>query len=185
MNKITYFTIGALVIAVITIGVIGYTVREPIVNVNPEIQVPLGVAAGTDHYNVERFHAGFGGEVLATSTNGTATTLKESELVRYSVIEMTSANSNFTYTLPATSTLTSILKNIGDTQTWVLQNASTTAANTITLAAGAGWNLSGDDTNVDVIAGAAYTARVSMYIQCYRQNNKDIHCNLSEAIAVD
>ena len=33
MNKQSYFTIGALVIAILVIGVIGFTVRKPVVNV--------------------------------------------------------------------------------------------------------------------------------------------------------
>jgi len=145
----------------------------------------LGAFPGTDIYEPIRFHTGFGGAVLATSTSGTATTLKEKDLLNYSVFEMTPNVASFTYTLPATSTLTSILKNIGDTHSWVFQNATTTTATTLTLAAGAGWNLSGVDANVDVIAGAAYTDRVSQYVQCYRQSNKDIHCKIDKAIAAD
>jgi len=48
MNKLTYFTIGALVIAVITIGIIGYTVRQPVVNVQPVIELPLGAMPGNE-----------------------------------------------------------------------------------------------------------------------------------------
>ena len=145
----------------------------------------LGATSGTTHVFPERFLAGFGGAVLATSTTGTTCTLRESDLNKYSVFELTPNTASATWTLPATSTLATLLKNVGDTKSWVFQNATTSTGINTTLAAGTGWNLSGVDTNVDVIAGAAYTARVSQYVQCYRQSNKDIHCNIDEAIAVD
>lgn len=145
----------------------------------------LGATPGTTITQPVRFVAGFGGAVLATSTSGTACTLKEKELNEYSVFEFTPNTASATWTLPATSTLTSLLKNIGDTKSWVFQNATTSTAINTTLAKGTGWNLSGVDGNVDVIAGAAYTARVSQYVQCYRQSNKDIHCHIDESIAAD
>ncbi len=48
MDK-TKITIGALVIAVIVLGVIGYTVRKPVVNVNVEpAEVQVGAIPGTE-----------------------------------------------------------------------------------------------------------------------------------------
>ena len=145
----------------------------------------LGAVAGLDHYSPERFWAGFSGNVLATSTSGSATVLREKDLFDNSVIELTSNVSAFTYTLPATSTLTSLLKNKGDTQTWVIKNATTTVATSITLAKGTGWDLTGVDANVDVIAGAAVGSEVYMRVSCVRQSNKDIACFLTENIAAD
>ncbi len=46
MTKLTYFTIGALVIAVAIIGIIGYSVRKPVVNVNIPEQQELGAVPG-------------------------------------------------------------------------------------------------------------------------------------------
>ena len=145
----------------------------------------LGAAAGTLHVYPEKFLGGFANEVLATSTSGTVCTLKESELSRYGVFELLPNVASATWTLPATSTLKTLLKNIGDSRTWVFQNATTSTGITTTLVAGIGWNLSGVDANVDVIAGAAYTARVSQYMTCYRQSNKDVHCGIQEMIAAD
>src|SRR3990167_7516965 len=51
-------------------------------------EADLGAAAGTTHIYPEKFLGGFAGEILATSTSGTATTLKESELNRYNVFEL-------------------------------------------------------------------------------------------------
>ncbi len=145
----------------------------------------LGAAAGPNFYQPIRFVQGLTDSIWATSTVSTAEILTEADLEKYNIWEITPNTGSLTYTLPATSTLSTLLKNTGDSQTWILQNATTTTATTLTLAAGTGWNLSGVDANVDVIAGAAYTARVSQYIKCYRQTNTDIHCNIQEAIAAD
>ncbi len=127
----------------------------------------------------------YGGSVLATSTSGTATTLTQAILAAYTSIEMTPNVASFTYTLPASSTITTLMPNVGDKREWTWQNATTTTDVTVTLAAGAGWNLSGVDANVDVFPGAAYTARELIIMSCYRQNNTDINCELRENIAVD
>lgn len=146
----------------------------------------LGAAAGTTHVLSEIFLGGISfGRALATSTSGTATVLKSSELNQYSTFVMTPNTASFTYTLPATSTLIALLKNPGDSKTWTFINATTTAATTFTLAKGTGWNLTGVDANVDVIAGAAWGSQVNITARCIRQPDKDILCNLTENIAVD
>jgi hypothetical protein len=126
-----------------------------------------------------------GGGILATSTSGTATTLAEATLLAYNGVTMIPNVAAFTYTLPATSTLTTLLPNAGDNRKWILQNATTTVATTITLAKGAGWNLTGVDADVDVIAGAAWGSNVYMGIDCTRQEDTDIVCLLTENIAAD
>jgi len=162
-------------------GIITYNEAQP----QPQDQ-ELGVASGTNHYQVETFWAGtsYGG-ALATSTSGSATTLKESELNKFSMIVMTPNVSSFSYTLPATSTLTSLLPSPGDSKTWTLINATTTTATTLTLVKGTGWNLTGVGTDVDAIAGAAWGSQVNMKVECERQLDTDILCYLTENIAVD
>lgn len=58
MNKLSYFTIGALVIAVLTIGIIGYSVRTPVVNnivkVEPS-EVVVGATPGPNLPNIVNF----------------------------------------------------------------------------------------------------------------------------------
>jgi hypothetical protein len=145
----------------------------------------IGATPGTDHYNAETFWAGFAGKTLATTTTATTMTLTEKDINPYTAIEVIPTVGSLTYTLPATSTLNSILKNIGDTREWTWQNATTATAINLTIAAGAGWNLSGVDANVDVIPGAAYTARELVGMFCYRQANRDINCEIRENIAAD
>jgi len=170
-------------------GIVNYNEAQLQPQEQGRVEEELGAAAGTRHYFPERFYAGFGGAVLATSTSGTATTLREHDLVDNSVIQITPNVASFTYTLPATSTLTTLLKNVGDTQSWIFKNATTTAATTLTLAKGNGWDLIGYDADVDVIAGAAVGSEVYLKADCTRiltiTNEKDIVCFLTKSIAVD
>ena len=183
MNKFNIFITLAVILLAVGLGVVYFSQPSP--QIVEKVIERIGATPGVDHYSPERFWAGFSGATLATSTTGTATTLREKDLIDYTAIEMTPNTGNFTYTLPATSTLTSLLRNIGDTQTWIWENATTSTGITITLAAGTGWNLSGVDANVDVFPGAAYTARELIIMECYRQANKDINCELRENIAAD
>jgi hypothetical protein len=158
---------------------------NPVVS-EPVVRPDLGATSGTTHTFPETFTGGISfGAALATSTSGSGTTLKESELNKYSMIAMTSNVSAFTYTLPATSTLSTLLKNPGDSRTWTFINATTTVATTLTVAKGTGWNLTGVDANTDVIAGAAWGSQVNMTLNCTRQLDKDILCRITENIAVD
>ena len=154
----------------------------------------LGSGSGQDHYVVERFWAGFGGGIYATTTIGTAETITEGLLQKYSVFEITPLVGALTWTLPATTTLSNLLKNEGDTQRWIFHNATTTAGATFTLAKGNGWDLVGVDANVDVIAGAAVGSQVYMMAECtrlkvgtstYNTMSGTIVCGLEEYIAVD
>jgi len=170
-------------VAVLIIAIIGWVM--PVGQNGQTIVEKLGVVPGNDFYETPRFWAGVGGQILATSTSGTATTLNEKTLNDFTVIEMTPNVAAFTYTLPATSTLSGLLKKPGDTRTWIIENATSTAGATITVAKGTGWDLTGVDANVDVIAGAAAGSEVYMKLDCTRKSNKDIVCLISENIAAD
>jgi hypothetical protein len=178
LTKILFVVLG---LAIIGLGVAYFTQTPAVVK---EVVKEIGVAPGTDHYNTERFWGGFGGNVLATTSAGATTVLTEGLLQQYSVFSM-NATLNFTYTLPATTTLTTLLKNAGDTQRWLFTNASTSTGSNLTLAKGTGWNLVGYDNDDDVIAGAAWGSQVWMTVDCTKQADKDIVCLLSENIAVD
>lgn len=132
---------------------------------------------------------GFGGATLATSTFGTSAKLSEKDLMTYSVFEVTPNIGSFTYTLPATNTMSSLLQRPGDTQRWIFKNATTTVATTLTIVKGTGWDLTGVDANVDVIAGAAVGSQVFMIMDCTRltatSTGQIIFCELREDIAAD
>ena len=157
--------------------------------VQPVAEPTLGAFPGNELFEPVRFGAGFGNNVLTTSSIGSATTLKESDLLDYDIIEFTSYMSNFTYTLPATSTLSALLSNVGDSRRWIFKNANTsTSATTLTILKGSGWDLMGVDANVDVLAAGSVGV-----MDCYREqasstsatNGKDITCGIQELIAAD
>ena len=114
--------------------------------------------------------------------------------MNYSVFEITPLTASFTYTLPATSTLTTLLQKPGDTQSWIFKNATTTTGVNLTLAKGTGWDLVGIDGNVDVIPGAAEGSQEYLGVSCtrlssatstYLTNAKTIVCFLTENLAAD
>lgn len=78
--------------------------------------------------------------VLATSTNTEVTgVLAHSDLVSYDMFSVSIGSaSGMTYTLPASSTMTSELATAGDRKSWVFDNTTTTAGVDLKFAAGAG-----------------------------------------------
>ena len=153
--KQTYFTIGALVIAVITLGIIGYTVRVPIVNVSqPVIEKIFGASSGPEHWNVETFHDGFqmGGNIYSTSTTDTSATLLAANLRDTHIINFTPNRTATTLTLPATSTLSDWLKTTGSMDIVIICNATSTI-DSFTLAAGTGMNLHQATSSMGIMNG--------------------------------
>jgi hypothetical protein len=179
MNK--YLVISLVVVAALGVGAYFFpTLPAPQI-----VTQTVGAVPGTDFLEPVRLWLGQRGAVLATSTLGTACTLTSDQLYKFSAFEFTPNTASATWTLPATSTMTNLMKSAGDTMEWTFQNATTSTGINVTLAAGAGWNLSGVDANVDVWPGAAYTARELVKMSCYRQINKDINCEIRENIAAD
>lgn len=187
--------LGALILAgaILVSGVLLF-IKEPVtVNVSDSgVQVTegnLGATSGPDVYNAYRFHDGLlgveftqGGDVLqftATSTQA-ARTLTQIELRDNSVIEIVSTSSPaLTLTLPATSTLTTVLPNAGDSRVWFLTNKHASATTT-TVAAGTGIILDEPDGQNVVIAGGN-RAR----IECFRDTTTDVVCSVDEHIDAD
>jgi len=81
------------------------------------------------------------GGVTATTTTGTAVTLVASDFDTENVIKVNSGTPGLTVTFPASSTLTALVPNVGDTREVWLYGASTSASANITIAAGAGTTL--------------------------------------------
>ncbi|MFA5772858.1 MAG: hypothetical protein WC974_09035 [Thermoplasmata archaeon] len=87
-----------------------------------------------------------GGSVLATTTSTTATTFALADLLTYSVWEVTPNVADLTYTFPASSTLSTLVPTAGDSRTWTIVNATTTAGIDVIFAAGTGSALKGVTT---------------------------------------
>ena len=121
-----------------------------------------------------------GGGCLATSTTATTHTVTEAQLLTYNCFEVTWNTSSGTWTLPATSTLTTLIPAVGDMRSWWLHNATGTAAVTHTWAAGTGIDLVAYTTNDDVIDGNEFSE-----LSCIRQTDTDVTCKVSEILHSD
>lgn len=88
----------------------------------------------------------------ATSTTATTYTLVESDIINYDTVLMTPNTGALTVTLPATSTLTSMIPSAGDMHEQCWLNATSTGAATITFAAGTGIDLESATSSLAVAA---------------------------------
>lgn len=77
------------------------------------------------------------GGVLSTTT-GASMTLRASDFSTQSLISMLPTVGAITVTMPASTTLNSLLPNAGDSKEFVFHNSTTTAAQSITIAGGTG-----------------------------------------------
>lgn len=97
----------------------------------------------------------------STTTYSTAMVLKAADILNYTTVIVSPYTSALTYTFPASSTLSTLVPVAGDSfeQCWI--NATTTAAATLTFAAGTGIDLkvasstgsTGGDMDLTVAAG--------------------------------
>ncbi len=149
---------------------------------------PVG-GVGTDEYNHIFFNNGLygskftqGGSILrfTATTTQDGRTLTEAELAANSIIEIVSTSSPLlTLTLPATSTMKSLLPKVGDIREWIIDNQHA-AATTTTITAGTGIDLIAVTANDDVIDGVE-KARLT----CWRKFNTDVGCIVSELLNAD
>ena len=84
-----------------------------------------------------------GGTVLSTSTESTAMVFTASDLLTNSIWEVTPDTADLTYTFPASTTLSAIVPSAGDSRTWIIVNATSTAAIDVIFAAGTGSAIKG------------------------------------------
>lgn len=118
----------------------------------------FGANPGPDKYQRQYFHAGFndGGTRYATTTV-TAGTIKESDIDEDVKYIQALVNVDTTLTFPATGTMVSMLgKEVGDTRTYIIHNASTTAASALTIAAGTGVDLQEDEGETVILNGLEF-----------------------------
>lgn len=124
-----------------------------------------------------------GGGVHATTSKVAMTTytMVESEIDVENTVEWEN-NKNITLTLPATSTLTTIIPNAGDVRQYYFQNASTTAAATITFAAGTGIDLQfAEATGGDLVLNGLDWAKLTFI----RQADTDVTVIFDEMTEAD
>ena len=121
-----------------------------------------------------------GGAILASSTAGAADTITEAQLIAYSQIDYTPGDAAVTLTLPATSTLTTLIPNAGDKVTFKIRNLDATAATSTTIAAGTGMDLV-ENENGDVVIEGGNEA----YIRLIRESDTDVTVSVDEYAAAD
>nr|AKH46956.1 hypothetical protein [uncultured marine virus] len=142
----------------------------------------LGAVSGPDVYSYLKVHGRFmqGAYPVATSTDGTATVLLTTDLWKYSGMDMTPVNTAITLTLPATTTLGLAIKSPGDCMEWRMRNVTSTAAATVTLAAGTGIDLV-ENENGDVVIEGGNEAQ----LRFCRELDTDVTVYVDEYIAAD
>lgn len=92
--------------------------------------------------------------VNATSTSATSYTLVQKDIQGYGTILITPTVNSLTLTLPATSTLSQFLPKAGSRTTIFIVNATSTAAKTVTIAAGTGTLLKNATTTAAIGPGS-------------------------------
>lgn len=182
MSK-TFLGVSMVVVVAIAIGGFFFPKSEPVVE-----QI-VGAFSGPDVYDAVRFHDRVatgeltqGGGVLNISTTSATYTLTQAELANANIIEIeeVALQAAITVTLPATSTLTTLLPKVGDMREWTFEDNHSAAATTTTIAAGTGVDLIAVTANDDVIDNGEF-ARLT----CWRKENTDVACITSELIAAD
>lgn len=122
-----------------------------------------------------------GGGALSIATTSASYTLTQAELEDNNIIVFAAALAPAqTYTLPATSTLTTLLPDAGDYRTWVFENGHTAAATTTTIAAGTGIDLQEPDGQNVVIGINNYA-----FLTCFREPSTNVVCRVDETIPAD
>lgn len=123
----------------------------------------------------------------STSTTATTYTAVQADILNYDTILMTPNTAAITITLPATSTLTSMVPAAGDRQETCIYNATSTTAATITLAAGAGMDL--ERTATSTVTGStgvlAIAGRNSACLTFIREPDTDISVLMQNFIDAD
>jgi hypothetical protein len=173
-----YFLVTVAVLIIIAIG--GYLFPQA----TSTVTKTLGVAAGPFHTEHQTFSIGSteGGAVWATTTLAATHTFDAATLDKYRVLRFLGASkaAAITATLPATSTMSSIIPKAGDTRTWIIENGYGAAATTTTIAAGTGIDLQEPDGQNVVIGINNYA-----FLTCFREASSDIVCKIDETIPAD
>ncbi len=123
-----------------------------------------------------------GGGITNIATTSATYTLTQAEMLTTSVFEQTAmgdGQSVLSVTLPATSTLTTLLPTAGQFRSWIWDNQAA-AATTTTFVAGTGVDLRAYTTNDDVIDGGEISQ-----ITCWRKETTDVACVVTEILASD
>lgn len=134
---------------------------QEIVQGSPRTQSEVSQAFSSDIYTPVLFHrlVTMSPNVVATSTRGTGYALTQRDLMAggFYVVQLGIANTDFTYTLPASSSFTSLVANVGERARNCFYNvaSSTSAGADLIFAAGTGIDIAVSTTTRPVPLGVA------------------------------
>src|SRR3989344_2087518 len=137
------------------------------------------ISGATD---VNEFTQG-GGQCTITDADGGAYVLTQAELNGCNYLYITASGAGqevIALTLPATSTMTTLLPSVGDYREWLIDASDLAAATTTTITAGTGIDMIAVTNAEDVIDGAEYSE-----LRCWRKSDTDVACVTSELINSD
>lgn len=173
---VTFVLVALVLVGGNTTGLLGGTTNYD----SLELSENLTVGGET---KIQGFTQG-GGCTTLTPTSA-ALTMTEAQLLTSNCFNFTASTTMpaLTLTLPATSTMTTLLANTGDMREWVINNNFTAAATTTTVAAGTGIDLQepNDDSASDVVINITGFA----WLKCFRQASTDVVCLVTESSVAD
>lgn len=140
------------------------------------------VIDGDRNVSTQGFTQG-GGVLNVIDANGGTYTLTEAQMLASNVFEMNAGGAGqavIALTLPATSTMKTLIPTAGDMREWMIDASALSAATTTTITLGTGVNLIAVTANDDVIDGAEF-ARLT----CWREEDTDVSCIVSELLVAD
>ena len=152
------YIVSLIVVLVIAIG--GYNFPKGNTVVDRVIE-KVGAIAGPDIFDALRLGGGVTYGSVNSTTTPAAMTLRVEDVMNYDtvIVRPTGAASTLTLTFFASSTAPHWLPKAGDTQRTCFMNATTTAASTITFAAGTGIDLQTASSSIsDLILSADNSA---------------------------
>jgi hypothetical protein len=186
MNNKTYI-VALIVVAIIAISSFFIGTPSVVVNVPEQTRAPLGGQPGPEYTDMQYFYggAGLGSECFSTTTTGTLTarTLKDNGCIR--IAAAGAGQAALSLTLPATTTMSSVLPRAGMCRDWFIDADGVAAATTTTIVAGTcnvvvGLDATGQGTGADVIDGDEMGT-----LRLCRLTNGDIAAYVQEYIHAD
>jgi len=132
-----------------------------------------------DAVSVKEFTEG-GGVLTISNTDGTETLTQDQMLNNNVLVVAETQGEALTLTLPAATTMTTLIPNAGDKRSWMIENAHTVAATTTTIAAGSGIDLQEPDGQNVVIGINNYA-----WLTCFREAGATVVCRVDETIPAD
>ena len=124
----------------------------------------------------------YGGTFTTLAQTASTYTLTEAEMIASNGFTFTASTTQpaLSLTLPATSTMTTLLASSGDTRQWLVVNPFAGSATTTTIVAGTGVDLQEPDGQNVVIGSTNYA-----YLTCTRLPSTNVVCKVDETIPAD